>query len=44
VLDKWFKSYKGEKLNIERYSHIENVVDLLAETIKIQNELKELHT
>jgi len=43
VLDKWFKSYKGELLTFDRYSHIEDVVGLLAETIKIQNELRDLH-
>ena len=43
VLDKWFKSYKGEMLTIDRYTHIENVVGLLVETIKVQEELQRLH-
>ena len=40
VLDKWMKSHKGERLNLERMAHIENVVGLLAETIKIRNGLR----
>ena len=43
VLEKWFKSHKGKTLDIERFTHIENVVGLLAETIKIQSELEALH-
>jgi hypothetical protein len=43
VLDKWFKSRKGMTLNIEDFDHIANVVGLLAETIKIQANLKTLH-
>jgi len=44
VLDKWFKSHKGETLDYEKFEHIENVVGLLAETIKIQNELRNIHS
>jgi predicted helicase len=43
VLDKWFKSHKGEILSLERFTHIEDVVGLLMETIKIQDELRSLH-
>ena len=39
VLDKWFKSHKGESLTIETFEHISNVAGLLAETIKASNEL-----
>jgi len=42
VLDKWFKSHKGEMLTIDSFTHIENVVGLLAETIKVQENLREL--
>ncbi|MGI5842521.1 MAG: type ISP restriction/modification enzyme, partial [Christensenellales bacterium] len=40
VIDKWFKSHKGEELGIEKFTHIQRVVGILAETIKIQDELK----
>lgn len=43
VLDKWFKEHRAEALTIESFTHIENVVGLLAETIKIQEELRLLH-
>ena len=43
VLDKWFKSHKGEALTIDSFTHIENVVGLLAETIQIQETLRNLH-
>jgi len=44
VLDKWFKSHRGRTINIDDFDHIANVVGLLAETIKIQAELKNMHT
>jgi len=37
VLDKWFKSHKGEAFNFDAFEHISNVAGLLAETIKIQH-------
>ena len=40
VLDKWLKSHKGEFMTFERMSHIENIVGLLAETIRIREALK----
>ena len=43
VLDKWFKSHKGKTMSIDDFEHIECVVGLLAETIKVQEELKKLH-
>jgi hypothetical protein len=42
VLDKWFKSHRGEILTIDSFEHICNVVGLLAETIKVQDGLREL--
>jgi len=43
VLDKWFKSRKGETMTINDFDHIANVVGLLAETIKVQDELRAMH-
>lgn len=43
VLDKWFKEHKGEKLTIDSFTHIENVVGLLAETIELREYLRSLH-
>ena len=43
VLDKWFKSHKGSTMTIDGFDHIANVVGLLAETINVQESLKDLH-
>jgi len=43
VLDKWFKSHKGMTMTIEDFDHIANIVGLLGETIKIQENLRTLH-
>ncbi len=43
VLDKWFKSHRGEPITISMFSHIENMVGLLSETIKIQEGLRSMH-
>ncbi|MCL2571133.1 MAG: hypothetical protein FWE11_01920 [Defluviitaleaceae bacterium] len=43
VLDKWFKSHKGKTMTIDDFDHITNVVGLLMETIKIQDELRKMH-
>ena len=43
VLDKWFKEHKDETLTIDSFTHIENVVGLLVETINIQEHLRSLH-
>jgi len=40
VLDKWFKSHKGDTLTISSFTHVCNVAGLLNETIKIQNDLR----
>lgn len=42
VLDKWFKSHKGELFDFEKFNHIQKVAGILAETIKIQEQLKNL--
>ena len=44
VLDKWFKSHKDRKMSIDDFDHIANVVGLLAETIKIQEQLRNMHS
>jgi len=43
VLDKWFKSRKGETMTIDDFDHIANVVGLLTEAIKVQDELRAMH-
>ena len=43
VLDKWFKEHKGEALTIDSFTHIENIVGALDETIRIREHLKGLH-
>jgi len=43
VLDKWFKSHKGKTMTIDDFDHIANVVGLLGETIRIQEQLRSLH-
>lgn len=43
VLDKWLKEHKGETLTIDSFTHLENMVGLLADTIKIRESLKNLH-
>ena len=44
VLDKWFKSHKGETMTIDSFEHISNVAGLLSETIKVQVGLRSLHS
>ena len=43
VLDKWFKEHKGDILTLDSFNHIENVVGLLEQTIKLQENLRNLH-
>lgn len=43
VLDKWLKEHKGETLTIDSFTHLENMVGLLGETIKIRESLYDLH-
>ena len=40
VLDKWFKSHKGQTLTLEKFEHIQNVSGVLNETIEIQKRLQ----
>jgi len=40
----WFKSHKGETLTIESFDHISNIAGLLAETIKTQQNLRDMHS
>ena len=40
VIDKWLKSHKGKTMIIDDFDHIANIVGLLGETIKIQDELR----
>ena len=44
VLDKWLKEHKGEALTIDSFTRIENVVGMLAETIKTKESLRALHS
>ena len=43
VLDKWFKEHKGQTLTIDSFTHIENVVGLLEETIRIREHLQTMN-
>jgi predicted helicase len=43
VLDRWFKSHRGETLTIEHFGHICHVAGLLAETIKVRDGLRKRH-
>ena len=43
VIDKWFKEHKGDILTLETFNHIENIVGLIDETIKLQDYLRKLH-
>ncbi len=43
MLDKWFKEHKGEALTIDSFTHIENIVGALDETIKLREYLRGLH-
>ena len=42
VLDKWFKSRKGETLTLKRLEHVMDMAGLLAETVKIREGLRAL--
>ena len=44
VIDKWLKSHKGKTMTIDDFEHIANIVGLLAETIKIQEEMRKMHS
>lgn len=43
VIDKWFKEHKGEKITLQHFTHIENMVGALSETIRLQTELSKIH-
>lgn len=43
VLDKWFKEHNGETLSINSFTHIENMVGLLTETIRMREYLRGLN-
>ena len=43
VLDKWLKEHKGEMLTIDNFTHLENMVGLLSETIQIREDLENWH-
>ena len=43
VLDKWFKEHTCEALTIDSFTHIENIVGDLDETIRIGEYLKCSH-
>ncbi len=43
VLNKWFKEHKGEALTIDSFTHIENIVGALDETIQLREYLRGLH-
>ncbi len=43
VLDKWFKEHRGQSLSIDSFTHIENMVGALTETIHLRDALKDLH-
>ena len=44
MLDKWFKSRKDTVMTIDDFDHIDGVVGLILETIKIQEQLRALHS
>lgn len=43
VLEKWFKEHKGSSFSLDSFVHIENVVGIISETLKIQDHLRSLH-
>lgn len=43
MLSKWFKEHKGEKLTIDIFNHVENMVGVLSETIRLKEYLRKLH-
>ncbi|MDD4566053.1 MAG: hypothetical protein PHE79_11345, partial [Eubacteriales bacterium] len=43
VIQKWFKSHKGEIMSLKNFTHIENVVGLIHETILTQEKIKKMH-
>lgn len=43
VIDKWLKEHKGEELTIDSFTHLSNIVGALSETIKLVEQLAEMH-
>ena len=43
VLYQWFKEHKGDILTLDTFRHVENIVGLLEETIRLEEYLKNLH-
>ena len=41
-MDKWLKEHKGETLTIDSFTHLENMVRLITETIQICESLKSM--
>ena len=41
VLDKWFKSHKGETFDLDRFTHIAKIVGALMGTLEVQEGLRE---
>lgn len=42
VIDKWFKSHRGECLTIDYFNHIKKIVGIIDETINIQKNMYKL--
>lgn len=42
VIDKWLKSHKGETLDIDKFNHLQKIVGIIEETIRIQKELSKV--
>ena len=43
VLDKWLKSHKGRKLDIDDIEHFTKIITVLSKTIEIQAEIDKLY-
>ena len=43
VLEKWFKEHKGNELTIDTFTHIENMIGALSETVALIKQLASLH-
>ena len=43
VLDKWIKEHKGETLTLSSFTHIEKMIGVIAETLRLEKYLESLH-
>jgi hypothetical protein len=43
VLDKWLKNRKKRELSVREILHFIQVIEVLKETIRIMNEINEIH-